>query len=301
MIRVGSQVALIPVWFLAIYLLIVMLVPITRAAWHRLGLWSFSIPAGLSALNDFVFFNTDLQWLGWLNYLFVWSAVHQLGYAWQEGVLIGAKRALPVALVGAVSLVVLTQLGPYPTSLVGVPSQVLSNTTPPKLPLLALGLAQIGLLLSLEGPARRWLAGKAAWTATVLINGMIMTIFLWHSMVMMLAIGVGFWLLPSVFELAPGTGAWWWLRPVWVLVFAVATFPFLLVFTRVEALISNRPSRAVPLWRLLAGASMLCAGLALLAGAGVAGPSPMGLDPVACLLPFVGSALAGFGPLAFFR
>jgi len=301
MIRAGSQVALIPVWFLAIYLLIVMLVPITRAAWHRLGLWSFSIPAGLSALNDFVFFNTDLQWLGWLNYLFVWSAVHQLGYAWQEGVLIGPKRALPVALVGAVSLVVLTQLGPYPTSLVGVPSQVLSNTTPPKLPLLALGLAQIGLLLSLEGPARRWLAGKAAWTATVLINGMIMTIFLWHSTVMMLAIGAGFWLLPSVFELAPGTGAWWWLRPVWVLVFAVATFPFLLVFTRVEALISNRPARAVPLWRLLAGASMLCAGLALLAGAGVAGPGPMGLDPVACLLPFVGSALAGFGPLAFFR
>ena len=105
----------------------------------------------------------------------------------------------------------------------------------------------------------------------------------------------------SVFELAPGTGAWWWLRPVWVLVFAVATFPFLLVFTRVEALISNRPARRVPLWRLLAGASMLCAGLALLAGGGVAGPGLMGLDLVAIALPFVGSALAGFGPLAFFR
>jgi hypothetical protein len=301
MIRVGSKIALVPVWFLAIYLLIVMLVPITRAAWHRLGLWSFWIPAGLAATNDLVFFNTDLQWLGWLNYLFVWSAVHQLGYAWQQGALIGPKRALPVLCVGAVSLVALTQFGPYPTSLVGVPSQVLSNTTPPKLPILALGLAQIGLLLSLEGPARRWLARKAVWTSTVLINGMIMTIFLWHSTVMMLVIGAGFWLLPAVFDVVPGTAAWWWLRPLWVLGFAVATFPFLLVFIRVERRISNHVAGPIPLWRLLAGASMLCIGLALLAGGGATGPGPMGLDLVAVLLPFVGSALAGFGPMAFLK
>jgi hypothetical protein len=301
MIRIGSKVALVPVWFLAIYLLIVMLVPATRAAWHRLGLGSFFIPAGLAALNDLAFFKGDLQGLGWFNYLFVWGAVHQLGYAWHEGLLGGWMRTVPVFLVGAVSLVLLTQLGPYPTSLVGVPSQALSNTTPPKLPLLALGLAQIGLLLSIEGQVRRWLARKAVWTATVLINGMIMTIFLWHSTVMMLLIGVGLWLLPTLFEVVPGTGAWWALRPLWVLTFAVATFPFLLVFTRVERAISNRPARSIPLWRLFGGASMLCGGLALLAGGGVAGGGALGLDLVAVLLPIFGSALAGFGPLAFLR
>jgi surface polysaccharide O-acyltransferase-like enzyme len=301
MIRIGSRVALVPVWFLAIYLLIVMLVPITRAAWHRLGLGSFFLPALLATFNDLVFFKGDLQGLGWLNYLFIWGAVHQLGYAWQGGLLRGPRRAMPMFVVGLALLVLLTQLGPYPTSLVGVPSQALSNTTPPKLPLLALGLAQIGLLLSVEGPARRWLARKAVWTATVLINGMIMTIFLWHSTVMMLIIGAGFWLLPTVFDPMPGTGAWWSLRPLWVLTFAVATFPFLLVFTRVERAISNRPARSIPLWRLFAGASMLCGGLALLAGGGVAGKGALGLDLVAVLLPIIGSALAGFGPLAFLK
>jgi hypothetical protein len=298
MIRIGSQVALVPVWFLAIYLLIVMLVPVTRAAWHRMGIWSFCLPAGLAAANDLLFFAGDLKLLGWFNYLFVWSAVHQLGYAWQQGMLSGPRRALPLFLFGGAALVLLTQVGPYPTSLVGVPSQELSNTTPPKLPLLALGLAQIGLLLSLEAPIRRWLARERVWTATVLINGMIMTIFLWHSTVMMLVIGLGFWLLPGVFEVAPGTGLWWSLRPAWVLLFSLATFPFLLVFTQVERIISRGGARSIPLWRLVAGASMLCGGLALLANGGVVGQGPLGLNLVAVLLPVFGGVAAGFLPFA---
>ena len=300
MIRVGSQVALVPVWFLAIYLLIVMLVPISRAAWHRFGVGSIVAPALLAAANDVVFFQGGLHTLGWLNYLFVWSAVHQLGYAWQAGRLQGLARTGTIFSVGAVALVLLTQLGPYPTSLVGVPSQALSNTTPPKLPLLALGLAQIGLALSLEGPVRRWLARKSVWTATVLVNGLIMTIFLWHSTVMMLIIGAGFWLTPSVFDSIPGTPAWWGFRPLWVFGFLAATFPFLIVFTGVERRISNLPSKGIPLARLIAGAVLLCAGLALLAAGGVSADGPLGLDWVALVLPLVGGTLAGFGPHKFF-
>lgn len=301
MIQIGSQVALVPVWFLAIYLLIVMLVPLTRAAWHRMGMASVWLPAAIAAANDWLFFNSQLQWLGWLNYLLIWSAVHQLGYAWQAGKLAGAARTLGLFALGAVSLVGLTQLGPYPTSLVGVPSDVISNTTPPKLPLLALGLAQIGLLLSLEGPARLWLARKTVWTATVLVNGMIMTVFLWHSTVMMLAIGAGFWLVPTIFESAPGSAVWWAFRPVWVVAFSVLTLPFLVVFIQVERRISDAEQRDIALWRLLAGAALLCGGLALLAGGGVTAAGPLGLDWVAVLPPILGSALAGFGPRAFLR
>lgn len=300
MIRIGSQVALVPVWFLAIYLVIVTLVPLSRAAWHRFGLASVAAPAILAAANDFVFFNTNHSWLGWLNYLFVWSAVHQLGYAWQAGLLRPA-RVFALFPLGVGFLLLLTQLGPYPTSLVGVPSETISNTTPPKLPLLLLGLAQIGLLLSIESPVRRWLARPAVWTGTVLVNGMIMTIFLWHSTVMMLVVGCGFWLAPGVFEAVPGSVGWWWLRPLWVLVFALCTFPFLLVFTRVEAVIARPPARPTALWRLIAGALLLCMGLALLAKGGVSGGGLLGLDLVAVLLPLAGSTLAGFGPLSLLR
>ncbi len=300
MIRVGSQVALVPVWFLAIYLLIVMLVPITRAAWHRIGPWSFVLPAGLAALNDVLFFGTELRWLGWLNYLFVWSAVHQLGYAWREGVLGGPVRSLALFAAGGVALVVATQLGPYPTSLVGVPSQAVSNTTPPKLPLLFLGLAQIGALLSLESPMRRWLARPRVWTATVLVNGLIMAIFLWHSTVMMLVIGAAFWLVPNVFSALPGEATWWALRPLWVLVFALALGPALPGLMEIERRIGSREAAAPPLWRLAGGAGMLCAGLALLAGGGVVGGGPLGLDWIAVGLAVFGCVAAGFGPFMLF-
>lgn len=301
MIRVGSQVALVPVWFLAIYLLIVMWVPLSRAAWHRLGLWSVLLPAGLAAVGDFVFFQSPWPWLGWFNYLFIWSAVHQLGYAWQAGELQGFGRTLPMFALGVVALVGLTQWGPYPTSLVGVPSQVVSNTTPPKLPLLALGLAQIGGLLSLEGVLRRWLAHPRVWAATVLVNGMIMTVFLWHSTVMMLIVGAGFWLVPQIFEGMPGTALWWAVRPVWVLGFAVATLPFLAVFLQVERRISSGPARRISVPRLIVGAFLFCGGLALLAGGGVVGDGPLGLDWIAVSMPVLGSLVAGFGPQTWLR
>src|SRR5262249_482183 len=41
LIRYGSQVAFIPIWFLAVYIMIVLLVPAMEAAWTRFGLRSF--------------------------------------------------------------------------------------------------------------------------------------------------------------------------------------------------------------------------------------------------------------------
>lgn len=297
-VRLGSQVSLVPVWFLAVYLLVVMFVPATRAAWRRFGMWSFFVPVAAAALNDLAFFAAGLEWVGWLNYLFVWLAVHQLGYAWREGKLSGVERAMPFLLVGLPALVAMTKLGPYPLSLVGVPSEGISNTLPPKLPLLALGAAQIGLLLSLEAPMRRWLARPAVWTATVLINGTIMTIFLWHSTAMMLLIGLGFWLVPEVHATAPGSAAWWALRPLWVLAYALASLPFVALFVRFERGAMRGAERVVAGWRLFAGTIAICLGLALLAISGVGDDNRLGLAVVPVLLPFIGAALAGFGPLA---
>ena len=59
---------------------------------------------------------------------FVWLAVHQLGYAWHDGRLAGLRNGLPMFVGGLLSLVALTHLGPYPLSLVGVPSDEISNT-----------------------------------------------------------------------------------------------------------------------------------------------------------------------------
>ena len=296
MIRVGSQVALVPVWFLAVYLMVVALVPLSHAAWKRWGFLSVVIPVGAAALVDVAFFAAGLHLLGWLNYPLVWLAVHQLGYAWRDGRLAGSQNGVWWFLLGAGALVALTQLGPYPLSLVGVPSEQVSNTLPPKLPLLALGAAQIGLVLMLEKAIRRWLDRRIPWALTILVNGMIMTIFLWHSTVMMLLIGLAFWQLPVVLTLTPDTAPWWWTRPLWILAYAVATLPFLLVFSRFERPASADGTAPAPVPLQLVGCAVACLGLAMLALDGIGGNGWLGLRWVPLLTPLIGAGIAGVAP-----
>ena len=292
-VRVGSRIALVPIWFLAVYLLVALFVPFSSAAWQRFGLWSVAALVAGAALTDLAFFGAGWRHLGWFNYLFVWLAVHQLGYAWRDGKLNSVGRTLWLFPAGLLSLLLLVNFGPYPLSLVGVPTETVSNTLPPKLPLLALGTAQIGLLLSLQGPARRWLDRTTPWTATVMVNGMIMTLFLWHSTAMILVIGAGFLVKPDLFTVVPGTVSWWAWRPIWVAVFAAATVPFLMGFSRFERA-AARQKPQVSVGRLYAGCLLSCAGLAWLALKGIGGSGHWLID-VACLaMPFCGAALAGF-------
>jgi len=297
MIRVGSKVALVPVWFLAVYILVVALVPVTHPAWKRWGYMTVAVPTVAAAVVDVAFFAGDLQALGWLNYLFVWLTVHQLGYAWHGGRLGGAPTGVSMFAVGIVALLGLTQVGPYPLSLVGVPSDEISNTLPPKLPLLALGAAQIGLVLAFERPMRRWLQRRVAWAATIVINGMIMTIFLWHSTVMILVVGISFWWAPSLLAQYPDTRGWWMTRPLWLTSYGAATLPFLMAFARFERLTAREAKSSSSVGLQLFGCGVACSGLAMLAMDGVGGGGWLGLRWIPLALPLVGAGLAGFGPL----
>ncbi len=288
MIQIGSQISLVPTWFLAIYFIIVMFVPITRALWRKLGLLSVILPFCLAIVGDIVFFNTGAKWFGWFNYFFIWGAVHQLGYAWQQGRFGGVAPSLCLAIVAGSFLVLLTQFGPYPISLIGVPGADFSNTTPPKLPLIALGLTQIGLLLALEKPIRQWLANVKVWTATVLINGFIMPIFLWHSTVMILTIGACIWLLPIVLSVQPGSSLWWAYRPVWVLVYFAVMMLSLPLFMWLEKKLGGGSSKHNTGFAVILFGLGMCGGLAVLAGLGVAGKGAFGLNWLAISLPIIG-------------
>jgi hypothetical protein len=62
---------------------------------------------------------------------------------------------------------------------------------------------------------------------------------------------------------------------------------------RFERQVSPAGRAAPPAWRLIGGATLTCAGLAMLAMEGAAGSSPLGLRIVPLVLPLVGSQLAG--------
>jgi hypothetical protein len=289
-VQAASQIALVPIWFLAIYTVIILFVPLTHAAWRRFGFASFLVPALLAVVNDALFFR-GFPALGWFNYLFIWTAVHQLGFAWLDGRLPSPATRFSFGCLGLGLLIALTVFGPYPVEMISMPGAEFSNTLPPKLPLLALAVAQAGFVLAAEGPLRRWLKRATPWTGTVLLNGMIMTIYLWHSTAMILMIAAA-----GVFgfiglDPRPGTGDWWLLRPPWLLAYALALAVLVPLAARFER--SASPARVASAWRQILGAVIACFGLALLAYFGLGGTTPSAwLQGIAVLLPLAGALIA---------
>ncbi|MFM5916300.1 MAG: acyltransferase family protein [Novosphingobium sp.] len=296
-VKMAAQLALIPVWFLAVYLIVSALVPFSHRAWQRWGMGSFwALVAGAVAV-DWLSIGLNVPAINWLNFLFVWLAIHQLGYCWQEG-RFGAR---PLWFIGWLAVLgALVKFGPYPVAMIGVPGNDLSNSMPPTLALLALGNAQIGLALTLEPLMRRLLDKAWLWTATVLVNGMIMTVYLWHLTAFVLVM-VAAWLLGGIgLHAMPGSGTWWATRPVWFAIYIAALLPLIAAFSPFERMGSsakNGPPKQVPHWRLVLGLLLICLGLTLTAAISIASPEGVtGLRIWVVALPFVGAALVGFGP-----
>ncbi len=300
LIEASSQAALVPIWFLAVYIIITVCVPVSAWVWRKLGIASVALLLAGAIIVDAVGIGLGHGWLRWVNYAFVWLAVHQLGYWWKDT---GGPKAWALALLafGVVSLWLLVgQLG-YPVAMVSVPGEELSNTRPPTIAMLAVGAMQIGLILLLEGPAKRWLANPAPWSWVILLNQMIMSVYLWHisAMIALVAIAVGLGGIGLGIE--PGTGYWWSLRPVWLVCLVVVLVPFLAVFMRFESA-SRAKGAALPgPAQALTGALTTCAGLVMMALNGIGSDSIVGVNVLAVALVVGGVAVATLGRSTFVR
>ena len=288
-----SQAALIPTWFLSIYITLALLAPVAYKFWRRYGFLSFWALAAVAVIVDALFFGADIRWPGWTNYVWVWLAVHQLGFAWRDGRMGNAAKLLIYAALGLIALYSLVRWGPYPLAMVGSPDEGLSNTLPPKITLLALGIFQFGLLLSLEGPMRKALSNLRLWTATVLINSMIMTVYLWHITIMVIFGSVLYLSGGFGLHIEPGTTAWWLTRPLWIGSLIVLLTPAALLLSSLERR-SRKPDTPVPsAARQVVGAIMTCLGIALLAMWGFGGAPIAGFAVGAFALVIVGAATSG--------
>ncbi|WP_284125828.1 acyltransferase family protein [Parerythrobacter aestuarii] len=298
-VRMATELALIPVWFLAVYLLVTGLTPLSKWAWERFGFGSFFALVVAAVAIDWLTLAQGVPWVNFANFLFVWVGIHQLGYAWQDGRFASAGVALATFAAGLAALLGLTVFGPYPIAMIGVPGADMTNSMPPTLALFALGVLQAGLVLALEPWGRRMLDHTSLWTATVLMNGMIMTVYLWHLTAFVLVM-VSAWLLGGLgLDLYPGTAAWWWTRPVWFLLYILALLPMIAVFARHERAFGPiRGGRTVPKARVVAGVAMICLGLAMTAAISIASPEGItGVRIWVVALPYVGAAFLGFGPV----
>jgi Acyltransferase family len=290
LIRYGSEVAFIPIWFLAVYVGIVLLVPAMEAAWARFGMSFFWALTAAASVVDLMYFAVGLHWLGFANYLFVWGAIFLLGYAWLDDRFSERRTQLVGAALGFATLLLLTRIAPYPIAMIGLPEDPISTTTPPKVTLIALAIMQGGLLLAAQAPARRWLAGRIVWTATVAVNGAIMTLFIWHLTATVLVVFVAYITGGFGLRLQPGSSEWWLSRFPWLAANAIALVPLVVVFGRFERPRATEGAPA-PAWRYVVGALMTVAGLALLAAWGVGGYGMFGLNVWGLALAFAGVGL----------
>jgi surface polysaccharide O-acyltransferase-like enzyme len=290
LIAVATQAALVPTWFLATYVVIVAMTPLTLAAWERFGWPAFFAMTAAAALVDVVSLGLGVSAAQWINYVFVWNAVHLLGYAWADARIGGVRMRLSLSLIGLTVLSALVAFGPYPLAMVGLDNAAVTNSNPPKVTLVALALFQFGLAMAAEGPLRRKLADVRPWTAVVAINGSIMSLYLWHLSVM-IAVLAGLLALDGFgLALSPGGLGWWISRPLWVGLLMMLTLPVLAVVGRFER--PARDDRAAPgVWQPLLAVGAVAVGLGLLAKDGMV--DDQGLRGLATALPVIGLMAGG--------
>ena len=293
-LQLASQVALVPTWFLAAYVVIVTLAPAFLVVWERLGLWSIAIGLMLAGLCDLLSIEFDIVPVGFLNYILVWGTVHQLGYAWLDGRLDGMARRLGLLVLGFGATLALVWAGPYPVAMVGLDTSGITNSYPPRVTLAFLGMFQVGLALLAEPLLARWLQRPRPWQVVVGVNLQIMTLYLWHLTAMVLVIG--FSILAGGFGLGiePLSTAWWLTRPIWFAALVVVTIGLLAIFGRFERPVED-PRASPPAWRPLLAVVSICAGLGLLAAIGIADHD--GLNGLVLSLPVIGVVVGGISRL----
>ena len=269
-LRTASQVALVPTWFLAAYVVVCAVAPATLWLWERLGWWSVVGGVVVGGLVDLVSIGTDRFWVGFANYVVVWATVHQLGYAWLDGRLAGTRRRVALAGIGAVGLVALVWAGPYPVSMIGLDDAVVNNSYPTRVTLAFLGMLQAGVVLTLEPLLARWMARPRAWAGVVLVSSRIMTLYLWHLTAMVSVIGASMLLGGFGLGVEPLGRGWWLTRPVWWLVLGAVTLGLIAVFGRFETP-RRDDSPPPPAWLPVLVCVLACGGLGFMAGRGVVG------------------------------
>lgn len=179
----GGRAAGMVLWFLAAYLMVVVLAP-TLLRWEERAGWQLcaGLLAGVVAV-DLARLATGVTEIGYLNVALVWVGVHQLGMRYASGAI--SRRVAALLTVGGWSTalsVVLTV--PYSPNMTGVFDTAASNINPPTLPLAALGAGQVGMAVLARKHINAW--GRrpgAAWLLTW-VQPRLMTVYLWHMVPM---------------------------------------------------------------------------------------------------------------------
>jgi hypothetical protein len=218
-----------PLWFIGIYLAMVAFTPPLLKLHERFGWGAFGALLGAAAAVDVLRFAAHVPFVEFLNFAFVWLAVHQLGFLRADGRI---RMPAVLAATGLAAAAALVAFGPYPLSMVGMPGEKISNMAPPTLALLFHGLWLVGAVELLRGPGGRFVRRARVWRGVVAANGVAMTAFLWHLTAMLGVCGA---MIAAGLPLrAPASAAWWAQAPLRIAAAAGLTALLVAAFRRFE-------------------------------------------------------------------
>lgn len=225
-------------WFLGAHLLVLAGLPLLQrlstgrqVAAALAGCWA------ITALVDAARLTGNLDGVGYLNFVTVWTLPAVLGVAYAKR-LVAPRVAAGVALTMLAVDVTLVAAGPYDVSLVTVPGQQLSNMNPPSLLLAGHAIMLCALAIAFGGALTRLAARPRLWWWVILGNRGAMTLYLWHLPVLGMIIGLG---LVAGVERDTASA-------MFPLVVGVQTATLLALMVPVTAVLASLENRRLPWW-----------------------------------------------------
>jgi hypothetical protein len=221
-----------PLWFLAVYALLIALFPLSYRLHRRFGGLVLVWMCGLAGAVDVWRFARDVEWVGWFNMVFVWGLCHQLGFFYADLKDRPRRWHEMMAWSGLFALFGLVASGLYPGSMVGVPGERFSNMAPPTLCIAALVAFQAGVALLIRPWVLVRLTTRPRWARTnTFVNRFAMPLFLFHTTGMALSRFVGWVILHRIGSRQPDLG-WWLTRPIAWIGPLLWTIPVIWVFSK---------------------------------------------------------------------
>ncbi|PXY18248.1 acyltransferase family protein [Prauserella flavalba] len=268
-VAIAGAIAAQLLWFLAVYLLTILATPLLAAAHRRFGLAVPFALAAAAALVDVARFD-GVPLVGYANAVFVWLAVHQLGFHYAEGRLgnLSPRAALGMSAAGFGVTALFVAFGPYAASMIGMPGAPVSNMSPPTACLVSLAVGQVGLVLAAKKALNRLAERPAVSGVLGWVGPRFMSIYLWHMPALVVVSGV---LVLALGYATPVPGSLLWLAalPAWLTLTGLVLAGLLRVFGRFEA--TPRPATVTaPFWQLVTAGLLGSAGLLGLAAKGFA-------------------------------
>ena len=254
----GATLPFGPLWFLAVYLVVVCIAPWMVDLHRRFRWWVPAVMVAGACVADVIGFELGISPVRWANVAFVLLLPHQLGFFYADGTFARISKGFFWAMVaiGLGGLVVLTNppfwrlfgtvrydwfrgIGAYPKSLLGTDVEPVSNAYPPTVCFLLGAIWSIGAVMLLRPVLARWLEWTGPWKVTILLNSVIMTLFLWHMTAYLFTV-LTLWPL-GLGRQHDSTAGWWLERPLWIGLSALYLTVLVAVFGRFE-----RPKRPEP-------------------------------------------------------